>query len=168
MAKLSFWSQEKRNVLKLLVKWRRFFFNIFVQQNFKFWDKVPMTNLVLFRFHSNSDLHTFQKIVRKKNPEKICWEEFHHENFLDKNFFLVNFFPWNVLKCMEKYFHQNRSENIYLLQKNLLLFFCVRFRFYGEKHCVREAPPPTPPTGALPLDLACFMIESPNQLVIGY
>ena len=60
-------------------------------------------NLVLLQFHSNSDLHTFQKILRKRKNDSLKkdLEKKNVEIFVSK---IVQgyFFYYNVLKRMEK------------------------------------------------------------------
>ena len=75
-----------------------------------FFDKnISPKNLVLFRFHSNSDLYKWKT---KKNPYKIC-SQFFLEFF--RYFFSLRIF-WNGFWSCHK---QNRSKNIFLLKKKI-------------------------------------------------
>ena len=63
-----------------LKRMQKQFSDFFCKQNFHlnlFRQKMLMKNLVLLQFHSNSDLHTFQKMLRKRNRDL-------NENFVER------------------------------------------------------------------------------------
>ena len=140
----------------------RFFFAFFRSSKFPFnsyfWDlemirqEMSTKNLVLFRLRSNSDLHTFQRILsiwEKNSPQKkIC----------------RIFFSYNHLRRMQRFSHKNRSIFFYLY------YFCIRFRciiFLLGGFCPHTPPvlwgfvPNTPHRELYPHP-ACFSIESPS------
>ena len=102
----------------------RFVLNFFIEMNFHFKFLGLLKNIFLLRFRSYSDLHMFQKIVRKIIPKK---------NF--DNFFFRMF--WNV--CFESKLDQNRSKKI-IFFKFVEFLFCMptfqmilRIFFFVEK-----------------------------------
>ena len=103
-----------------------FFF--FVQKNciLNFRD-FSKTNFIFLRFHSNSDLHTFHKNVKKtkkKNPKKKIFEKWIKKNKNVKIFFrfliiFLNAFWSNHQQNLSKMFYS--SKIIKIIKTNFVL-----------------------------------------------